>query len=306
MPPRTHSVVRDGERLVWEVPRLWAQAADLPAFDRPLSRFADLWDLDVWYGDRLRPTVGSVLDHLARIKAADLSFPIILSDADVVMDGIHRLCKARLRGHETIRAVRFPVTPPPHRREPWPARPDAAEVPRIETARLVLGLLDEADTDAFFAIRSHPDVARFQGFRPAARAEAAAFIARLPRGPLGAVEGWTQLAIRRDGALVGDLGLCFRGHERLEVEVGISLDPVHQGRGLATEALRGVLDHLFGELGRHRVVASVDPRNAPSVALLERVGLRREAHHQQSVRADGAWVDEVVFAVLRAEWRHAG
>ncbi len=120
MPPRTHSIVRDGERLVWEVERLWDEAAVLPVFECPLSTFSELWDLDIWFGDRHTPTVGSVLDHLARIEAADLSFPIILSDVNVVMDGVHRLCKARLQGRATISAVRFDVMPEPHHREPWP------------------------------------------------------------------------------------------------------------------------------------------------------------------------------------------
>lgn len=118
--PRTHSILRDGQRCVWEVERLWKEADHLAPFDCPLTEFSTLWDLDIWYGDRNTPTVGSVLEHLARIEAADLAHPIILSDTGVVMDGIHRLCKARLQGHTTIRAVRFPVTPQPHHQEPWP------------------------------------------------------------------------------------------------------------------------------------------------------------------------------------------
>ena len=121
MTPRTHSILRDGQRRTWEVERLWVEAAELESYDCPLTEFAALWDLDIWFGDRHTPTVGSVLAHLARIEAADLAHPIILSDSGVVMDGVHRLCKARLRGHTTIRAVRFEVTPPPHHQEPWPA-----------------------------------------------------------------------------------------------------------------------------------------------------------------------------------------
>jgi hypothetical protein len=118
MADQTHSMAIDGARHVWSVPRLWALAADLPVEDVRVSTFDAVFDLDCWFGDRHAPTVGRVLDHMARIQAADLGFPIILSADGVVMDGLHRLCKARLAGHDTVRAVRFDPTPAPDRIEP--------------------------------------------------------------------------------------------------------------------------------------------------------------------------------------------
>lgn len=172
----------------------------------------------------------------------------------------------------------------------------------IHTERLALSPLVAADAPALFAYRSDPQVARFQGFRPASRDDAAAFIAALPTGPLGSETGWTQLGIRRDERLVGDLGVRFAAPDRQQVEVGVSLHPDAQGTGLATEALTGLLDHLFGPLARHRVFASVDPRNTAAMTLMQRLGLRQEAWHRQSYWFDGAWADDVVFATLRDEW----
>lgn len=124
---QTHSMGIDGGRHVWSVPRLWALAADLPVEDVRVSTFDEVFDLDCWFGDRHAPTVGRVLAHMARIQSADLSFPIILSADGVVMDGLHRLCKARLASQETVRAVRFAVTPAPDRIEPL----SPTEVPGI-------------------------------------------------------------------------------------------------------------------------------------------------------------------------------
>lgn len=125
MTPQTHCILRDGHRLTWRVPRLWALAEGRPAFDCPVVTFSALFDLDVWFGDRHRPTVGRVLDHMARVQSADLSHPVLLSADDIVMDGVHRICRAHLLGHETIRAVRFNPTPEPDLREPWPPPPEA-------------------------------------------------------------------------------------------------------------------------------------------------------------------------------------
>ena len=87
-----------------------------------------------------------------------------------------------------------------------------------------------------------------------------------------------------------------------QVEFGITVAPSHQGQGYASEALHAVFGHLFGALGKHRVHASVDPRNDACIALLESVGMRREGHLRESLLVDGEWVDDLLYAVLRSEW----
>lgn len=63
---------------------------------------------------------------------------------------------------------------------------------------------------------------------------------------------------------------------------------------------------LFDTLGKHRVSCSVDPRNARSIALMERTGFRREAHHRESLWLKGEWCDDLIFAMLRREWISRG
>lgn len=178
---------------------------------------------------------------------------------------------------------------------------DPTALPLI-TRRLRLDGLRPDDADALFACRSHPEVARFQGWRPTALAEAVDFVARQQGRAFGTPDTWFQLAIRRDGALVGDLGVHFPATVREAVELGVSLHPDHQRQGLAAEAMGAVLDRVLGPMGYRRVVGSVDPRNTASAALLRSLGFRQEAHHVQSVWLHGEWVDDVIFALLAAEW----
>jgi hypothetical protein len=91
---------------------------------------------------------------------------------------------------------------------------------------------------------------------------------------------WLQIAVARagDGPLVGDCALAPQAHEARTVEIGFTIAPEHQGRGYAREAVSLLLRYLFGQLGKHRVTASCDSRNAPSVRVLETVGMRREGH----------------------------
>lgn len=177
----------------------------------------------------------------------------------------------------------------------------------LHTPRLTIDALRHGDAAAFFAYRADPRVARYQGWRPRSETAAEAFIAEQSALGPGMPEGWFQraLRLRESGALVGDLGLCVPADPHASVELGISLAPTHQGQGLAREALRAVLGVVFGELGRHRVQASADPRNTASLALLRALGMRQEAHFRESLYLHGEWVDDAVFGLLAREWRGA-
>ena len=86
------------------------------------------------------------------------------------------------------------------------------------------------------------------------------------------------------------------------MEIGFTVAPDAQGKGVGTDAVTGLLDYLFGPLGKHRAFASADPRNERSLRLLQRLGLRQEAHFVKSICFKGEWADDVVFAILASEW----
>ena len=87
------------------------------------------------------------------------------------------------------------------------------------------------------------------------------------------------------------------------MEIGYTFGPEHQGQGFAFEAVKAILGYLFGQLEKHRVTASVDPENVRSIRLLEKLGFRREGHFIQSVLIRGEWCDDVIYAMLKAEWK---
>jgi RimJ/RimL family protein N-acetyltransferase len=177
---------------------------------------------------------------------------------------------------------------------------------RLHTARLTLDPLQSEDAGALYGYRSDPAISRYQGWHPASLEHARDFIEASQRVAFDTPDTWCQRAIRlRDsGELVGDLGLHFLADAT--VELGISLAHPHQGRGLAAETLEAVLGCLFESLHKHRAFASVDPRNHACMKLLERVGMRKEAHFRESLWLGGEWVDDVVFAMLAREWPGSG
>jgi RimJ/RimL family protein N-acetyltransferase len=175
--------------------------------------------------------------------------------------------------------------------------------PEITTDRLILSRLSAADAATLFAYRSLPEVSRYQGWEPESLDDAAGFVERLASTEFDTPGTWFQFGVRQreSGELIGDLGVHFL-EDGQQAEIGFTLAPASQGRGLGAEAVVGVLDFLFGRLGKHRVFASVDPRNQPSLRLLRRVGMRQEAHFRRSLLFKGEWSDDVVFAVLHSEW----
>ena len=176
--------------------------------------------------------------------------------------------------------------------------------PDIVTDRLIVTPLDVADSEAQFAYRALPEVFRYQSWEPSCAEDAVKFIEGLGAVEFDSPGTWFQLGVRlrESGELIGDLGVHFLDDAK-QVEIGFTLAPAAQGRGLGTEAVVGLLDHLFGSLQKHRVIASVDPRNEPSLRLLRRVGMRQEAYFRRSLLFKGEWADDIVFAVLASEWR---
>jgi RimJ/RimL family protein N-acetyltransferase len=84
--------------------------------------------------------------------------------------------------------------------------------------------------------------------------------------------------------------------------------PAHQRKGYATEAARPLLDFGFGTGGWHRVVGRTEARNIASARVLEKLGMRREAHFVENEWVKGEWQSELVYAILADEWavRRAG
>jgi len=147
-------------------------------------------------------------------------------------------------------------------------------------------------------------LSRYQSFEPGSLGDVEDFIRGLASIAFDTPGAWFQFAIRMQssGVLIGDLGVHVMADDPRQVEIGCTVAPAHQGLGYATEAVLGILGYLFECVHKHRVFASVDPRNTASIALLRRVGMRQEAHFHESLWFKGEWADDVVFGILESEW----
>lgn len=171
----------------------------------------------------------------------------------------------------------------------------------LETERFLIRAIAAEDAPSVFAYRSDAITNQYQGWIPKQLSEVDEFIAKNPKD-INQPDTWFQLVIidQENKELVGDIGIHFIDEQ--QVEIGCTLNKASHHKGVATESLRKVIDYLFKQLNKHRIIGSIDPDNAPSISLVERLGFRKEAHFKESLFIDGQWVDDIVYAILNREW----
>ncbi|MCR8549913.1 GNAT family N-acetyltransferase [Salipiger sp. P9] len=174
----------------------------------------------------------------------------------------------------------------------------------VVTERLVLRRFRPDDLVGFAAYHSREEVYRYLYQAVPEGAEMAEKFAGFLDTPFAAEGDRLRLAVTRaaDEALLGQVSLRIASRSARQGEIGYIFHPDVAGRGYATEAVRALLDLAFGRVGFHRIFARLDPLNAGSVGVVERLGMRREAHLVQNDRFNGVWGDELIYALLHAEW----
>jgi ribosomal-protein-alanine N-acetyltransferase len=153
--------------------------------------------------------------------------------------------------------------------------PDPAPLP-IVTGIAVLRRLEPNDLVAFQAYRCDPKVGRYQGWSAMSADEATAFLSDMHACQLLRPGTWLQLGIAEPGSmrLIGDIGLRLADSQD-EAEVGFTLSPQAQGRGIATVAVSAAIEFEFRHTPAKRVIGITDARNIASIRLLARVGMQK-------------------------------
>ena len=179
----------------------------------------------------------------------------------------------------------------------------------VPTERLSVRRLADDDVATTWEYRRLPEVNRWLPYAPADLAGYAELFQDADRRE-------RTLVVELAGAVVGDLFLMVKdgwaqrevadAAKGCEAELGWALDPAYGGRGIATEAVEGLLRICFEDLGLRRVTAGCFADNVPSWRLMERVGMRRELHTvEESLHRDLGWLDGYGYALLADEWRAA-
>lgn len=133
---------------------------------------------------------------------------------------------------------------------------------------------------------------------PYTRIDAAGFLAHAV-----AANPPTSFAIEVESEAVGGIGY-IKGTdiERYSAEVGYWLSEAFWGRGIVTEALQLLSDHLLSEVGLLRLFALPLADNPGSIRVLEKAGYEREGRLRASCVKYGERRDQILFARIHPAW----
>jgi len=163
----------------------------------------------------------------------------------------------------------------------------------IKTDRLCLQKLKLEDAQTVFLYRSNYAVSRYQSFHPKNINDVVYFINKNTQH-IDIDNTWYQFGIYlHSGELIGDFGVHFIDKQNGICEIGYTIRPEYQRKGYGKEAAIGVLKHLFGQMEKSEIIASIDPRNEPSKKMLESLGF--------SIKK--AQMDDIEYALVKENFR---
>jgi ribosomal-protein-alanine N-acetyltransferase len=176
-----------------------------------------------------------------------------------------------------------------------------SSTPTIETERFVLRELVRADVAALLPTFADEEAMRWWSRGPFASEDELA-------GYLVPDEGWNgrswAVTEREGGAVVGRVVAMDR--DDAIAEVGYLVIKQRQGEGIAREALAALIEQLFGAEDVRRIYADVDPDNAASNRLVERLGFTLEGRLREQWRTHIGARDSLIWGLLASEWDGAG
>jgi [ribosomal protein S5]-alanine N-acetyltransferase len=180
-----------------------------------------------------------------------------------------------------------------------------ADLPELETGRLLLRRMRLDDAEAMFAYASDPEVTRYVLFETHRTVEDSETFLRLAvegyeRGDFG---GW-GVVLKDSGAFVGTCGVDVNyAPEHTRAELGYVLSRDHWGRGLMTEAVRAVIRFSFRRMELNRIQARCIAENTASARVMEKAGMTYEGTLRESEFIKGAYRDMKLYSILRREFR---
>jgi ribosomal-protein-alanine N-acetyltransferase len=185
-----------------------------------------------------------------------------------------------------------------------------ANVPRLETERLVVRLAQEADVDAVvrYWTRNREFLRPFEPARPDDFFEPSFWMTQLRQN---VADCHAHRAARfflfpkeAGGEVIGTAN--FTRMERgisHSCSLGYGLSEAEQGRGYMREALEAAIPFVFRSYNLHRIEANYMPHNRRSGRLLRRLGFVVEGYARDYLRIDGRWEDHVLTSRTNPDWR---
>jgi ribosomal-protein-alanine N-acetyltransferase len=170
----------------------------------------------------------------------------------------------------------------------------------IDLGRFLIREWRRGDEEALVRHANNPNVARNMRDRfphPYTSADAQWWIAHA-----SAQSPSTDFAIVVDGEAAGGIGFILQEDvARRSVEIGYWLGEAYRGRGIATDAVRALSEHIFANFDICRIYSTVFESNPASIRVLEKAGYAYEGRQRKAVTKNGETLDALMYALIKDE-----
>lgn len=175
----------------------------------------------------------------------------------------------------------------------------------LNTERLVLRYLEEADIEDITRICQDPEIYEHTLLIPSpyTREHAEHWLGQVQKNRAEGTAGHDfGIHLKSSGRFIGVISLGPKNRHD-DAEAGYWLDKDYRGQGIMTEALKAVIALGFAD-GCHRISACHFAGNPRSGRVMEKAGMTREGLHRESLKKNGEYKDDVVYAIL--DWEFKG
>ena len=171
--------------------------------------------------------------------------------------------------------------------------------PNIYTARLKLRSPSFLDVNDLFDLCSDPDASKYADWSPHNnKGETRDYIAWLKRKVSRGSFTWV-IENTEEQKVIGTISITEMDYSGKIATIGYTLAKGYQHKGFATEAVQGLIKYLFDDLFCERVQAKVMVQNTPSIRLLERVGMKKDALLKKGAYCKTTCVDVYLYSIIK-------
>ena len=178
---------------------------------------------------------------------------------------------------------------------------------QLISSRLVFRFLHKSDLKEMHDLNSNPEVEKYNtlGIPADISITKAILKDRINDNKIKNARILT-FAIEEKGTdkFIGMFGFSFKHSRYSSAEIWYKFHPDYWNKGIATEAVSCALDYCFDELKLHRVEAGCAIDNLGSIRVLEKVGMKHEGTHRESLILESGWSDGHTFGILETDKRN--
>lgn len=112
------------------------------------------------------------------------------------------------------------------------------------------------------------------------------------------------MELKEIGQVIGSIGVVNLNEENYSCEVGYCISKTYWSKGIATEALKSIVDYLFSEVGFNRIVGKYEVENLASGRVMAKSGMKYEGTFREVIlRNNNEFYDMSQYAILKSDWK---